>query len=79
MYFWEATLSLDVKFNRENVLRSWELLNGFGYRHFVVLEDGSINECVSVFDLALIGFDVDVLSIHASNAYGFFLGADSSE
>ena len=77
--FWEANLSVDVKFDRENVSRSWELLKSFEYKHFVVLEDGKINECVSMFDLASFGFDVDVLSIHTSNVEGFFLGINPSE
>jgi FkbM family methyltransferase len=73
--FWEANFTLDVQFNRENVLRSWDLLNNFGYKHYVVFEAGEISECVSMIDLASIGFDVDVLSVHTSNVEKFFLGA----
>lgn len=70
--FWEATLSLDVRFNRENVLHSWELLESLGYKHFRVLESGVIEECCSIDELKSHNLDVDILSVHTSNIEHFF-------
>lgn len=65
--FWEATLSLDVKFNRQNVPNCWMFLKNHGYMHLMVFEDGKIKECSDIEELSHLGFDLDILSVHSSN------------
>jgi FkbM family methyltransferase len=69
--FWEATLSLDIKFKRENVLLSWDFLVNRGYQNFIVRESGEVIKCTSMKDLTDVGLDVDILSVHDSNVDEF--------
>jgi len=69
--FWEATLSLDAKFGRGNVRRCWELLEDLAYKHFLVFENGEIQECPTISELNSLGFDIDILSVHSSNVDDF--------
>lgn len=69
--FWEATLSLDVKFKRENVRNCWMFLENHDYKHFMVFEDGKIKEFTNLNELSNLGFDLDVLSVHSSNFDNF--------
>lgn len=63
IFFWEAALSLDRKFNRNNVADCFSILNSYGYEHYFVNSEKSFQYLNDVTDFIANYHDTDIKSI----------------
>lgn len=63
IFFWEAALSLDRKFNRKNVADCFSILSSYGYEHYFVNSEERFQYIDDVTEFVANHHDTDIKSI----------------
>ena len=61
--FWEAAYSLDLENSHNNVLNSFLVLQGFGYKNYIVNKEMQLQLVSEFRQIAELGYDVDMVSV----------------